>query len=162
MASSYSRRCRYCRRLISMRQMPAGQWVAFENNEPHDCDAPPAQTKVRKAPKPPPSAVGGGSAEFPDFQIGTPSGPPPPAHPAPRPSSPSPLSGGYRPFAAPAKPPDSGGIGSSAPRPLPPPVRAQPPQTSEARSVIWPAIKWILIWMAIVGVLKILFQMRGR
>jgi hypothetical protein len=49
MASSYGRRCKYCQRWISMRQMPAGQWVAFENDKPHDCNAPGPQ--VRKAPR---------------------------------------------------------------------------------------------------------------
>ncbi len=41
MSSSYGRRCRYCDRWISLRQMPYGQWVAFEGDSPHRCDKPP-------------------------------------------------------------------------------------------------------------------------
>jgi hypothetical protein len=32
-----------------MRQMPQGQWVAFENNEPHDCEKPSLVEIVRPA-----------------------------------------------------------------------------------------------------------------
>jgi hypothetical protein len=51
MTSSYGRRCRYCNRWISLRQMPHGQWVAFEGDAPHDCErAPPRTTpSVRRA-----------------------------------------------------------------------------------------------------------------
>lgn len=35
---SYHRKCSKCGRLIQMRQMPQGQWVAFEGYDtPHDC-----------------------------------------------------------------------------------------------------------------------------
>ncbi len=38
---SYHRRCRNCGRLIQLRRMPGGQWVAFEGyDQVHDCDAP--------------------------------------------------------------------------------------------------------------------------
>ena len=64
MASSYTRRCRYCDRLIHMRQMPYGQWVPFEGNEPHDC-------KSETTKKVSPSRKGMGPAppplEFDDF-----------------------------------------------------------------------------------------------
>ena len=49
MANSYIRPCRKCGRRISMRQMPHGQWVAFENNEVRDCSEPP-KVKVVKPP----------------------------------------------------------------------------------------------------------------
>jgi hypothetical protein len=52
MASAYRRRCRQCQRWISLRQMPAGQWVAFEDEEPHDCKRVPTKV-VRRKPKPP-------------------------------------------------------------------------------------------------------------
>ncbi len=37
--SSYRRPCRECGQRISLRQMPAGQWVAFDvsTEEPHIC-----------------------------------------------------------------------------------------------------------------------------
>src|SRR5262249_12104318 len=68
MASSYSRRCRYCSRWISMRQMPAGQWVAFEGDSVHDCGRPPPQrvtTSRSRRDAPTPAASG----EFEDFEI---------------------------------------------------------------------------------------------
>jgi hypothetical protein len=40
MASAYRRRCKHCNRWISLRQMPAGQWVAFENEAAHVCAKP--------------------------------------------------------------------------------------------------------------------------
>jgi hypothetical protein len=70
MASSYGRRCKYCQRWISMRQMPAGQWVAFENDKPHDCNAPGPQGKVRKASRVPPTATTHNPPEFADFDVG--------------------------------------------------------------------------------------------
>lgn len=43
MPSSYSRNCRNCGRRIQLRQMPAGQWVAFEGYDTqHDCKRPPS------------------------------------------------------------------------------------------------------------------------
>jgi hypothetical protein len=51
MASSYTRPCRTCQRRISMRQMPHGQWVAFENDEPHNCSKPPKVDVVRSTPR---------------------------------------------------------------------------------------------------------------
>jgi hypothetical protein len=37
---SYYKKCKYCGRRIQMRQMPAGQWVAFEGYDTvHDCSA---------------------------------------------------------------------------------------------------------------------------
>src|ERR1700675_2643850 len=47
MTSSYTRACRSCGRRISLRQMPHGKWVAFENNEAHDCNRPPSIEVVR-------------------------------------------------------------------------------------------------------------------
>jgi hypothetical protein len=51
MANSYTRPCRSCGRRISMRQMPHGQWVAFENGEAHHCSEPPKVEVVRPAPR---------------------------------------------------------------------------------------------------------------
>ena len=39
---SYYRKCKSCSRNIQLRQMPAGQWVAFEGyDKPHDCSRAP-------------------------------------------------------------------------------------------------------------------------
>lgn len=39
---SYHRRCKWCGRLIQLRQMPDGQWVAFEGYDTvHSCNAEP-------------------------------------------------------------------------------------------------------------------------
>jgi hypothetical protein len=36
--TSYERECRYCHRLIRMREMPDGKWLPFDDVEiPHDC-----------------------------------------------------------------------------------------------------------------------------
>lgn len=41
MRSSYRRKCLHCGRWIQLRQMPHGQWVAFEGyNTLHRCDEP--------------------------------------------------------------------------------------------------------------------------
>jgi hypothetical protein len=48
MNSSYARPCKFCGRRISMRQMPAGQWVAFEDDAAHKCAAPPKVKPARK------------------------------------------------------------------------------------------------------------------
>ena len=40
--ANYNRNCKHCGRRINMRQMPHGQWVPFEADEPHDCDKRPA------------------------------------------------------------------------------------------------------------------------
>jgi hypothetical protein len=67
MSSSYSRSCRNCGRPISMRQMPAGQWVAFENDAGRNCSVPP---KKSRKPKPnqvndqPAPVLGHGFDEF--------------------------------------------------------------------------------------------------
>jgi hypothetical protein len=44
--ANYSRNCRHCGRKINMRQMPHGQWVPFEADEPHNCDKRPAERAV--------------------------------------------------------------------------------------------------------------------
>lgn len=47
--NSYYRRCRVCGRLIQLRQMPAGQWVAYEGYDKiHDCNEPPPEKVSRK------------------------------------------------------------------------------------------------------------------
>jgi hypothetical protein len=51
MANSYIRPCRSCARRISMRQMPHGKWVAFENGEAHHCSEPPMVEVVRPGPR---------------------------------------------------------------------------------------------------------------
>jgi hypothetical protein len=38
-----------------MRQMPHGRWVAFENNEPHECSRPPRVKPIRSVPRKPTS-----------------------------------------------------------------------------------------------------------
>ncbi len=45
------RDCKYCHRRISIRQMPFGQWVAFDvpDNTPHDCDQPVAPNPANAA-----------------------------------------------------------------------------------------------------------------
>jgi hypothetical protein len=47
--ANYSKRCRDCGRPINIRQMPHGQWVAFEGEDPHKCDSP--SSKNRPHPK---------------------------------------------------------------------------------------------------------------
>lgn len=45
MAESYRRRCKYCGRWIQLRQMPHGQWVAFEGYDTvHDCEKQPSSS----------------------------------------------------------------------------------------------------------------------
>lgn len=40
--TSYYRKCKHCGRRIQMRQMPEGQWVAWEGYDTiHDCNNPP-------------------------------------------------------------------------------------------------------------------------
>lgn len=43
---TYRRRCRHCARWISLRQMPAGHWLAFERDSVHDCDRAPKMVIV--------------------------------------------------------------------------------------------------------------------
>lgn len=106
MASSYSRRCRSCNRWINMRQMPHGQWVPFENNEPHKCEAVPAPPPPRPAP-PRPAPID--PPDFPDIEI--PEDVAEPVWPSPQPRP--------RPEEPPVSP---------APRSRPsPPVNPQPP-----------------------------------
>ncbi len=50
MASAYRRHCKHCNRWISLRQMPAGQWVAFENEAPHVCERPNRRSSPIKKP----------------------------------------------------------------------------------------------------------------
>jgi hypothetical protein len=68
MSSSYARPCKYCGRRISMRQMPAGQWVAFEDDAAHKCAAPPKAKPARKPGlrqvSPPPVAADDDFGEF--------------------------------------------------------------------------------------------------
>jgi hypothetical protein len=68
LASSYRRRCRYCSRWISMRQMPAGQWVAFEGDGPHDCDRPQPR-RVTTSPPRTPTHAPPATPEFEDFEM---------------------------------------------------------------------------------------------
>jgi hypothetical protein len=70
---SYYRPCRKCGRRIHLRQMPAGQWVAFEGYDtPHKCNELP---KRRSTAPPPPrraeQAAGGyDDLEFADIRVG--------------------------------------------------------------------------------------------
>jgi hypothetical protein len=81
MASSYSRRCRYCSRWISMRQMPAGQWVAFEGDSVHDCKRPPPRRMSSPQLRTPAA-----SGEFEDFEISPGAGSPLISMPTPAPA----------------------------------------------------------------------------
>lgn len=49
--TSYMRSCRSCGRRISMRRMPHGKYVAFENNVVHDCKKPAPRTARNDQPK---------------------------------------------------------------------------------------------------------------
>jgi hypothetical protein len=49
--SNYSRTCKDCGRWINLRQMPHGQWEAFEGDQAHNCDKVPAG-KVAPSAKP--------------------------------------------------------------------------------------------------------------
>lgn len=49
---SYYRKCKHCGRRIQMRQMPAGQWVAFEGYDTiHDCNSPPPPSTGKPIPE---------------------------------------------------------------------------------------------------------------
>jgi hypothetical protein len=41
--ANYSRNCKDCGRRINLRLMPHGRWVAFEGDEPHNCDERPVE-----------------------------------------------------------------------------------------------------------------------
>ncbi len=71
MSNSYTRHCRYCGRWISMRQMPAGQWVAFEHEAVHDCAAPAKTSATQKVSRRaiPKSATPKKSLGFDDFDL---------------------------------------------------------------------------------------------
>jgi hypothetical protein len=97
MANSYIRPCRKCGRRISMRQMQHGQWVAFENNEAHDCGKPAKVEGVRPLRRTRPVEA---PTEFDDIVIPDQLGSQPrpvlqrPVEPPPsRPSPPAPSSG---------------------------------------------------------------------
>lgn len=47
------RKCKHCDRWITFRLMPHGRYVAFENNEPHDCSRVSPSKTVRPPPRPP-------------------------------------------------------------------------------------------------------------
>jgi hypothetical protein len=47
--SNYSRKCRDCGRWINLREMPHGKWVAFEGDQSHKCDKPPASKATPSA-----------------------------------------------------------------------------------------------------------------
>jgi hypothetical protein len=74
MSSSYKRQCKKCRRWIQLRQMPAGQWVAFEGYDTiHKCGEKP-QGGSRKAGRSPdrsrtPAASQGPDLGFAEFDV---------------------------------------------------------------------------------------------
>jgi hypothetical protein len=70
MTDSYHRQCKKCGRLIQLRRMPGGQWVAWEGFDVlHKCDAPPPP-KHRWIEKNAKNEVGNiGSLEFREFDI---------------------------------------------------------------------------------------------
>jgi hypothetical protein len=49
--------------------MPYGQWVAFENNEPHDCDNPPVRVRVEQPIASGISHPNSATEEFEDFEL---------------------------------------------------------------------------------------------
>lgn len=119
MANSYGRRCRTCRRWISMRRMPHGQWVAFENDEPHKCEAVPAPAPRRPTP-PRPAHID--PPDFPDIEI--PEDVTEPVRPAP------PAPG---PVARPIPTRQKASPVSPVPRPRPSPPVNPPPQPQQPR-----------------------------
>lgn len=74
---SYHRKCKHCGSTIQMRQMPHGQWVAFEGYDTlHDCSKPISREYHPKTPllfEPPPSEKKESGSyddlEFPDINI---------------------------------------------------------------------------------------------
>jgi hypothetical protein len=87
--ANYSRKCRDCGRWINLRQMPHGRWVAFEGDEPHNCDERPTDKAA-----PPVRPSGPGPAEQPAEPFtplypkvpGSPTPVPNPIRPQPAPS----------------------------------------------------------------------------
>lgn len=75
--ASYSRNCNRCGKRINLRQMPGGQWVAFEGyDSPHDCNV---SRQVRQPTIPPHQATSGAGndertvyddLEFPEVRVG--------------------------------------------------------------------------------------------
>lgn len=102
--SSYTRPCRHCGRRINLRQMPHGQWVAFEGDQQHVCDepAPPKAPPPARPRTPPPAAT---PAPFEPLYPKVPQDPPPTPQPAPpRPVSPPAPAPAPRPAPAPQQP----------------------------------------------------------
>jgi hypothetical protein len=65
MPSSYYRNCKTCGRRIQLRQMPAGQWVAYEGYDTvHDCSRRPSQHASAPHPRGPQSS---GQLEGPSY-----------------------------------------------------------------------------------------------
>jgi hypothetical protein len=136
MANSYVRRCRNCDRSISMRQMPYGQWVAFEGDAVHQCNKPPQRPPRPLRPRPmPPSTLPGaeGDSGFDDFEIRVPT--PPNPHPLPRtspdrqdfPKTATQVHPGEPPLETPQAPPPQPVIGNVAPRQPPPSLGMRTP-----------------------------------
>lgn len=127
--SSYTRPCRHCGRRINLRQMPHGQWVAFEGDQQHVCNepappkaAPPARPRTPPAPAPTP-------APFEPLYPKVPQEPAPSPQPAPtRPVSPPAPAPTPRPAPAPQQPRHATPIPAPVtPRPAPAPQPAPTP-----------------------------------
>jgi len=151
-----------------MRQMPAGQWVAFENDAAHDCAAPPKASPARKPPRrhpPPPApstddefgtfvlpndnAVTGKKAAIAKFVIAK---PPSPSQPV-QPSGPNPQ------IRLPVNSPIAVGRLDAAPSrpPLPQaePVRPVPAASSQG---FRQSLTGFLVFILVVGLFKVMLR----
>ena len=80
--TSYNRKCKHCGRWINIRQMPHGQWVAYEGDQQHDCN----KARIRKGKRPgkvETERPGSQDESFKPYYPTVP-GSPPPAAPAPQ------------------------------------------------------------------------------
>lgn len=168
--ANYSRKCRTCGRWINLRQMPHGQWVAFEGDEPHKCKKPPViKPKPKAQPKPmppggdfPPINIPGDTAQRPTLKPAP--TPPPTAKPQARPTTPEfppisiPNGGSRKPTPSPPYP---------APKPMPVPPKnsspeAQPSGEPRRSGGNWGWLWWMFAIFLMLGILRVLAHMPRR